>query len=313
MMSAFIALRASIFAAAFMGGWFWVVLRVQPLTREWDAALPAWLAAPGTVVGLAGLLGIVVCVALFVARGRGTPAIFDAPRRFVAIGPYRYVRNPMYLSGLATFVGFGLYVRSLAVLAFAAAWFLLIHGVVLFIEEPGLHRRFGNTYDEYRRRVPRWVPRALTALSLVMLASTPTPAQSSQPDFSGTWTLNIARSDYGPFPLPSRRTDVVEHRERTLKVSRREQTGGGEERVGVWMCTTDRIECTNTIGGTALKSTAGWSDSTLVVTTKTTYQGQEAFLEDRWALSADRRTLTISRHAVSPQGTADQIFVLERQ
>ena len=112
MESAFIAARALIFAVAFMGGWFWVVLRLQPLSREWDVWLPAWIAAPGVGLGLAGALGVMTCIALFVVRGRGTPAIFDAPRRFVAVGPYRYVRNPMYLSAVATFLGFGLYARS---------------------------------------------------------------------------------------------------------------------------------------------------------------------------------------------------------
>ena len=163
MTSAFIAARALVFSVAFMGGWFWVVVRLQPLSRDWDATLPAWIAAPGAALGLLGALGIVLCIALFVVRGRGTPAIFDAPRRFVAVGPYRHVRNPMYLSAIATFCGFGLYTRSLAVLIFAAAWFVLIHVFVLAIEEPGLRRRFGETYDEYCRRVPRWMPRAAAA------------------------------------------------------------------------------------------------------------------------------------------------------
>jgi len=159
MESVFIAARALIFAAAFMGGWFWVVLRLQPLSREWDVWLPTWLAAPGVALGLAGALGVMACIALFVVRGRGTPAIFDAPRRFVAVGPYKYVRNPMYLSAIATFLGFGLYARSLAVLAFAGAWYLMIHAFVVFIEEPGLRRRFGATYDAYLQRVSRWLPR----------------------------------------------------------------------------------------------------------------------------------------------------------
>ena len=155
---AFIAARALMFSVAFMGGWFWVVLRLQPLSRDWDVSLPGWIVAPGVVLGLAGALGIVVCIALFVVRGHGTPAIFDAPRRFVPVGPYKYVRNPMYLSAIATFLGFGLYARSLAVIAFAGAWFLMIHFFVVFIEEPGLRRRFGGTYDAYVHRVRRWMP-----------------------------------------------------------------------------------------------------------------------------------------------------------
>jgi protein-S-isoprenylcysteine O-methyltransferase Ste14 len=125
---------------------------------------PSGWAPPGFGLGLAGTLGIIVCVALFVVRGRATPAIFDAPQRFVAVGPYKYVRNPMYLSGAATFVGFGLSVRSLAVLAFAGAWFLLIHAFVVFFEEPGLRRRFGGTYEAYLHRVPRWIPKVTAAV-----------------------------------------------------------------------------------------------------------------------------------------------------
>jgi protein-S-isoprenylcysteine O-methyltransferase Ste14 len=159
MISAFIALRAMVFSAAFMGLWFWVILRLQPLGREWDLALPRWTAIPGVILGLAGCVGMIVCIALFVVRGRGTPAIFDAPRHFVAVGPYRYVRNPMYLSALASFAGYGLFVRSTSVLGFAAGWFILVHAFVLFIEEPGLRERFGNTYDDYCKRVPRWTPR----------------------------------------------------------------------------------------------------------------------------------------------------------
>jgi hypothetical protein len=256
---------------------------------------------------------MVWCIALFVLRGRGTPAIFDAPRIFVAVGPYRYVRNPMYLSAIAIFCGFGLYVRSLAVLIFAAAWFLLIHTFVLFIEEPGLRRRFGRTYTDYCQRVPRWVPRAAAAVALAAFIATPAGAQPVRPDFSGTWTLNVVRSDYGPFPPPARRIDVVEHREATLKVTRREVSNSGEERVRQWACTTDRVECTNTIGGTLVKSTIRWEETTLVIDTKTImYEGEEALLQDRWTLSPDRHILTISRHAVSPQGAADQTFVLER-
>ena len=51
-----------------MGSWFGVVLRLQPLSREWDAALPVWIAAHGVVLGLLGAVGMVLCIALFVVR-----------------------------------------------------------------------------------------------------------------------------------------------------------------------------------------------------------------------------------------------------
>jgi len=133
------------------------------------------------------------------------------------------------------------------------------------------------------------------------------------PDFSGTWTLNVPRSDFGPFPAPEWRTDVIEHGDGTLKLTRREVNASGQERVGKWTCKTDGAECKNTMGRTEMRSTARWEESTLVVATKTTYEGQDASVEDRWVVSPDGRTLTISRSAVSPQGTAHQTFVLERQ
>jgi protein-S-isoprenylcysteine O-methyltransferase Ste14 len=165
MMTAFIALRAAVFAAAFLGFWLWVIVRLQPLSRSLDEALPPWLVGPGVAMIVLGVLGVIACIAVFVVRGRGTPAIFDAPRKFVATGPYRYVRNPMYLGAMLIFCGSGLSLRSVAVLGFSAAWFLLIHTFVVLIEEPGLHDRFGATYDDYRATVARWWPRRAVRLS----------------------------------------------------------------------------------------------------------------------------------------------------
>jgi len=100
------------------------------------------------------------CMAVFVARGRGTPAPFDPPREFVAQGPYKYVRNPMYVGGLGVLAGFGLYQRSLAIVLFALVFLCCAHLFVVFYEEPGLERRFGQSYLDYKRSVNRWLPRA---------------------------------------------------------------------------------------------------------------------------------------------------------
>jgi protein-S-isoprenylcysteine O-methyltransferase Ste14 len=96
---------------------------------------------------------------VFVVRGRGTAAPFDPPQRFVAIGPYKFVRNPMYIGGLAMLLGFGLYLRALSVLGFTAMVGFVLHLFVLYFEEPDLERRFGSSYLDYRKRVDRWIPR----------------------------------------------------------------------------------------------------------------------------------------------------------
>jgi protein-S-isoprenylcysteine O-methyltransferase Ste14 len=156
MKSLLVAVRAVLFACVFFYLWAWVALAVEGLDGQ--ARLPAWASAPGLVVMAAGAALAFSCVAIFVTVGRGTPAPFDAPRRFVAVGPYRYVRNPMYVGGFLVLAGWALYRQSPSVLLFAAAWLGLVHLLVLGYEEPTLRGKFGADYERYLRMVPRWIP-----------------------------------------------------------------------------------------------------------------------------------------------------------
>src|SRR3989442_5226985 len=119
--------------------------------------LPAWPQPVGVVLMIVGVAVASSCVAVSGARGRGTPAPFDPPREFVAQGPYKYVRNPMYVGGLGVLAGFGLYQRSLAIVLFALVFISCAHLFVGFYEEPGLDRRFGQSYLDYKRSVNRWL------------------------------------------------------------------------------------------------------------------------------------------------------------
>ena len=106
-----------------------------------------------------GALIVVWCALAFALVGKGTPAPFDPPRRLVVVGPYRYVRNPMYLgAGLAVF-GSALVYESYAVLAYLAIAAVIVSIFVVGYEEPTLRRAFGQEYVEYCRRVHRWRPR----------------------------------------------------------------------------------------------------------------------------------------------------------
>jgi protein-S-isoprenylcysteine O-methyltransferase Ste14 len=127
------------------------------LTRHGGTATPAaWEAVPVIVAG-AALYGW--CVWNFAAVGNGTPGLWDAPRRVVATGPYRWVRNPIYIAALLVVLGEAWLFMSLPVLAYAGAMAVFFHLFVTGYEERKLGRRFGDSYLEYRRRVPRWVPR----------------------------------------------------------------------------------------------------------------------------------------------------------
>jgi len=145
--------------AAFILFFGWLALRVQPWDKSLKVPLPEWTAVVGVVIGTIGGLIVLACAGVFVARGRGTPAIFDPPRKFVATGPYKFVRNPMYIGGFLMLAGFGLYQQSLAILLFSVAIFLLFHLYVVFIEEPGLESRFGESYFAYKQSVNRWLPK----------------------------------------------------------------------------------------------------------------------------------------------------------
>ncbi|HTQ90642.1 MAG TPA: isoprenylcysteine carboxylmethyltransferase family protein [Streptosporangiaceae bacterium] len=116
----------------------------------------AWVAVPVIVAGAAVY---VWCVWNFATVGGGTPGPWDAPRRVVARGPYRWVRNPIYLAALLVVLGEAWLFTSPRLLAYAAAMAFCFHLFVIGYEERTLARRFGPAYLEYRHAVPRWIPR----------------------------------------------------------------------------------------------------------------------------------------------------------
>ncbi|HEV3076246.1 MAG TPA: isoprenylcysteine carboxylmethyltransferase family protein [Thermoanaerobaculia bacterium] len=159
MRSLWTAMRALVYTSLFVWLWGWVALSLRPYDERLGGALRPWAVLLGWAVMAVGAALAASCVWTFVRRGQGTPAPFDAPRQVVAAGPYRFVRNPMYLGGFLVLCGFGLVERSGAIVIFSALWLLVVHLAVVFLEEPDLRRKFGSTYEDYRRTVPRWLPR----------------------------------------------------------------------------------------------------------------------------------------------------------
>jgi protein-S-isoprenylcysteine O-methyltransferase Ste14 len=121
-----------------------------------ETGVIAWLAIP---LWLTGSLVVLSCFWSFTFRGRGTPVPIDPPKELVASGPYRYVRNPIYVGALLIFLGHFLWFGYWALLTYAMLAFIGVHLFVLLYEEPNLKRRFGTSYEEYLKRVPRWIPR----------------------------------------------------------------------------------------------------------------------------------------------------------
>ena len=113
----------------------------------------------GTSAIVVGASLVVACIVLFVAQVAERRLLFDAPKQFVAVGPYRIIRNPMYVGGLLLLAGFGLFQQSKAILLFCPLWLLGAHLFVTLYEEPVLTEKFGTSYLGYCRAVPRWIPK----------------------------------------------------------------------------------------------------------------------------------------------------------
>lgn len=121
---------------------------------RWDGIL---LDSIGAAL-LAGGVGICMyCAWLFRTVGRGTPVPSEPPRQLVQTGLFRFSRNPIYLGYVMIGLGAFFVAGHLALLFYPLSIFLLAELYLITIEEPQLVARFGADYEEYRRRVPRWL------------------------------------------------------------------------------------------------------------------------------------------------------------
>jgi protein-S-isoprenylcysteine O-methyltransferase Ste14 len=156
----FVLARAVAYSALFIGLLLIVVpdrvLSATGITRP--AAVGVWQAA-GILLGAAGAALAIPCILTFVFVGRGTPAPFDPPRRLVVRGPYRLVRNPMYLGAGLALSGAALFYQSIPLAGYAGLFLLVTHAFVVLYEEPALRRTFTGDYEAYCRRVGRWWPK----------------------------------------------------------------------------------------------------------------------------------------------------------
>jgi len=152
-------IRTAVYMTGFVLLWGWLALNVRRFDPAIAVTLPKWVEPLGLAVIAAGGALALTCGYFFARHGRGTPAPFDAPREFVAVGPYRYVRNPMYIGGALLLGGFGLAERSVSILILMLVALGLAHLFVVLVEEPGLEWKFGDSFRIYKRSVRRWLPR----------------------------------------------------------------------------------------------------------------------------------------------------------
>lgn len=156
----FVVARALTYSALFIG---LVLVYLPARLLSWSGVVrPAGFGLAqfaGAAVAAAGGALALLCIVAFATAGRGTPLPLDPPRRLVDGGPYRFVRNPMYVGAALALAGAALFYESLPLAVYAALFVLATHLLVVFYEEPALRETFGPDYEAYRGRVGRWWPR----------------------------------------------------------------------------------------------------------------------------------------------------------
>jgi protein-S-isoprenylcysteine O-methyltransferase Ste14 len=114
----------------------------------------------GVILLSSGLVIWVWCVIWF-SKGRGTPVPFNPPRELVTAGPYAWSRNPMLTGVFAFLFGIGFLLHSVSMVFVWTPAFIIFNVLELkLVEEPELERRFGESYIEYKQRVPMFFPKS---------------------------------------------------------------------------------------------------------------------------------------------------------
>src|SRR5262245_1093920 len=153
----FVLFRVLTYASLFIG---LVLIYVPARLLSWSGIIaPAAIGVEqvaGMIVGGVGALIALWSIFTFAFIGKGTPAPFDPPRRLVIEGPYRYVRNPMYIGAGFAIAGAALFYESWVLLMYVGLFLLITHLFVIWYEEPTLRRTFGDDYEAYCARISRW-------------------------------------------------------------------------------------------------------------------------------------------------------------
>jgi protein-S-isoprenylcysteine O-methyltransferase Ste14 len=133
----------------------WQALRIDLIIGE---HLGTFLTYCGGILFVAGALLLFSGVYYLVFRGDGTPLPFDPPKRLVVAGPYARIQHPMALGLFSMVFAEALWFHSPSLGIYAVFLTILVNLYLIYIEEPGLERRFGEDSRAYRAAVPRWLP-----------------------------------------------------------------------------------------------------------------------------------------------------------
>ncbi len=137
-----------------------IVLILVPLWIEKDISIKyQWALLIAVLLIYSGLYLMILTITTFIRIGKGTLAPWNPTKKFITDGIYGYVRNPMIIGVLIVLTGESVAVWSLNILIWAVIFFIINNIWFALYEEPDLKRKFGDEYLEYKKNVPRWIPR----------------------------------------------------------------------------------------------------------------------------------------------------------
>jgi len=154
-----------------------------------------------------------------------------------------------------------------------------------------------------------------TILSTILVAAALARGADGKPNFTGDWKMNAEKSKFGALPPTVKRTDRIDHRDPSLKITRHQSSDFGESTYE-YDCTTDGQPCKverrgSTVQNLELKPR--WDGVVLVFDGKGVFQGTSFTLTERWNLAADGKTIRLTRSFSGDAGATEQEIVLEKQ
>jgi hypothetical protein len=154
--------------------------------------------------------------------------------------------------------------------------------------------------------------RNLGVLAGIALLPALCAAAADKPNFSGEWTLNAAKSDFGPMPAPDKMIRKIVHKDPDLTITTTTATQAGE-RTNNSAYKTDGTESVNKSGQGESKSIVRWDGMNLIFNTRREIQGMSIEQNERWSLSEDGKTLSVDGNLKGPQGEVALKLVLDKK
>jgi hypothetical protein len=149
--------------------------------------------------------------------------------------------------------------------------------------------------------------------ALLIVAGATLCLAADKPDFSGEWSLDADKSNFGPMPPPTSMTRKVDHKDPALTYTQSTVGSPQGDQTVTMKYTTDGKESVNQMMGNDVKAVAKWEGKALVITAKADFGGMEITLTDKWTLSDDGKVLTDDLHIGTGQGDFDVTYVLKKK